>query len=197
MSRGKRTTCQLTCTDVVRRSLILPATERCVSGRRALCLFATLVDIDEDRHTAPGVRGLGSVPPSHSGNVITRIGFNVLEGICQICTVDTDEHPMVQNITKYFHDQYILGSSTVLAMDGNLFPLGIARTFEGLSYQSKPGQSRISIWRGRTIFQNSMRFFLSKRSSSSKKVCKVVTYYPTENCFIESHPLGNLSIVSC
>ena len=30
---------------------------------------------DEDGRTAPGVRGHGSVPLSHSGNVFTRIGF--------------------------------------------------------------------------------------------------------------------------
>ena len=31
---------------------------------------------DEDRRTAPGVCGNGSVPLSHSGNVVTRIGIN-------------------------------------------------------------------------------------------------------------------------
>ena len=31
---------------------------------------------DEDGRTAPGVRGHGSVPLSHSGNVVTRIGLH-------------------------------------------------------------------------------------------------------------------------
>ena len=29
---------------------------------------------NEDERTAPGVRGHGSVPLSHSGNVVTKIG---------------------------------------------------------------------------------------------------------------------------
>ena len=33
---------------------------------------------DEDGRTAPGVRGHGSVPLSHSGNVVTRIGLHTL-----------------------------------------------------------------------------------------------------------------------
>ena len=33
---------------------------------------------DEDKHTAPGVRGHGSVSLSHSGNIVTRIGFHTL-----------------------------------------------------------------------------------------------------------------------
>ena len=36
---------------------------------------------NEDRHTAPGVCGNGSVPLSHSGNVVTRIGMHT--HICQ------------------------------------------------------------------------------------------------------------------
>ena len=31
---------------------------------------------DEDGRTAPGLRGYGSVPLSHSGNVVTRIGLH-------------------------------------------------------------------------------------------------------------------------
>ena len=31
---------------------------------------------NEDGRTAPGVRGNGSVPLSHSGNVVTRIGIH-------------------------------------------------------------------------------------------------------------------------
>ena len=33
---------------------------------------------EEDGRTAPGVRGHGSVPLSHSGNVVTRIGLHTL-----------------------------------------------------------------------------------------------------------------------
>ena len=33
---------------------------------------------DEDGRTAPGVRGHGSIPLSHSGNVVTRIGLQRL-----------------------------------------------------------------------------------------------------------------------
>ena len=33
---------------------------------------------DEDGRTAPGVRGHGSVPLSHSGNVVTRTGLHTL-----------------------------------------------------------------------------------------------------------------------
>ena len=33
---------------------------------------------NEDRRTAPGVCGNGSVPLSHSGNVVTRIGIHTL-----------------------------------------------------------------------------------------------------------------------
>ena len=31
---------------------------------------------NEDRRTAPGVCGNGSIPPSHSENVVTRIGIH-------------------------------------------------------------------------------------------------------------------------
>ena len=33
---------------------------------------------DEDGRTAPSVRGHGTVPLSHSGNVVTRIGLHTL-----------------------------------------------------------------------------------------------------------------------
>ena len=41
---------------------------------------------NEDGHTAPGVCGDGSVPLSHSGNVVTRIGIHTLsETLCGPC----------------------------------------------------------------------------------------------------------------
>ena len=39
---------------------------------------------NEDGRTAPGVCGNGSVPLSHSGNVVTRIGIHTLRQISQI-----------------------------------------------------------------------------------------------------------------
>ena len=33
---------------------------------------------NEDGHTAPGVCGNGSIPLSHSGNVVTRIGIHTI-----------------------------------------------------------------------------------------------------------------------
>ena len=38
---------------------------------------------DEDGRTAPGVCGNGSVPLSHSGNVVTRIGIHTYSLICR------------------------------------------------------------------------------------------------------------------
>ena len=44
---------------------------------------------NEDGHTAPGVCGNGSVPLSHSGNVVTRIGIHththILKTMCGPC----------------------------------------------------------------------------------------------------------------
>ena len=34
---------------------------------------------NENGRTAPGVRGNGSIPLSHSGNVVTRIGIHIQE----------------------------------------------------------------------------------------------------------------------
>ena len=42
---------------------------------------------NEDRRTAPGVCGNGSVPQSHSGNVVTRIGIHthrVYDGLMEL-----------------------------------------------------------------------------------------------------------------
>ena len=44
---------------------------------------------NEDGRTAPGVRGHGSVPLSHSGNVVTRIGLQQQVSFCLLITVST------------------------------------------------------------------------------------------------------------
>ena len=40
---------------------------------------------NEDGRTAPGVCGNGSVPLSHSGNVVTRIGIHTLQWTVLFC----------------------------------------------------------------------------------------------------------------
>ena len=46
---------------------------------------------NEDRRTAPGVCGNGSVPLSHSGNVVTRIGIHThtLQVLLTVCYITT------------------------------------------------------------------------------------------------------------
>ena len=41
-------------------------------------VHANILQNNEDGRSAPGVRGHGSVPLSHSGNAVTRIGFHIL-----------------------------------------------------------------------------------------------------------------------
>ena len=41
-----------------------------------LCMYTQNYKHNEDGRTAPGVCGNGSVPLSHSGNVVTRIGMH-------------------------------------------------------------------------------------------------------------------------
>ena len=47
-----------------------------VSEWRSIAVNAKQYKHNEDGRTAPGVCGNGSVPLSHSGNVITRIGIH-------------------------------------------------------------------------------------------------------------------------
>ena len=46
---------------------------------------------DEDGHIAPGVRGHGSVPLSHSENIVTRIGLHTHTRILGIISLILDE----------------------------------------------------------------------------------------------------------
>ena len=46
---------------------------------------------NEDGHTAPGVRGHGSLPLSHSGNVVTKIGLH---------TYISDNTPLMEEETN-------------------------------------------------------------------------------------------------
>ena len=47
---------------------------------------------DEDARTAPAVRGHGSVPLSHSGNVVTRIGIHTHKACFSACSGDNQIH---------------------------------------------------------------------------------------------------------
>ena len=47
---------------------------------------------NEDGRTAPGVRGHGSVPLSHSGNVVTRIGIHTHKACFSACSGDNQIH---------------------------------------------------------------------------------------------------------
>ena len=47
-----------------------------VSGGVRLIKPAKYYKHNEDGCTAPGVCGIGSVPQSHSGNIVTRIGIH-------------------------------------------------------------------------------------------------------------------------
>ena len=50
---------------------------RLIKPAKLYMCMQTHYKYDEDGRTAPGVRGHGSVPLSHSGNVVTRIGLHI------------------------------------------------------------------------------------------------------------------------
>ena len=69
---------------------------------------------NKDGRTAPGVCGNGSVPLSHSGNVITRIGIHTSRQVCKrlfnpkmVCTVCSLMY-FLQNLDTNYSCLYLL-----------------------------------------------------------------------------------------
>ena len=62
--------------SVIAASLYVGGGVRLIKPLTLYMCMQTHYKHDEDRRTAPGVRGHGSVPLSHSGNVVTRTGLH-------------------------------------------------------------------------------------------------------------------------
>ena len=68
---------------------------------------------NEDGRTAPGVCGNGSVPLSHSGNVVTRIGIHTqelnLKHLLSACKINQCDNKLVMQIILTWFEIYRIG----------------------------------------------------------------------------------------
>ena len=84
---------------------------------------------NEDGRTAPGVCGNGSVPLSHSGNVVTRIGTHTHTHNCWYFNIHEQENSIIGVyepkilILLYFSSLYAFKISCSAELNMRLFPI--------------------------------------------------------------------------